>query len=181
MEDGIISVRYARALYSTAKEEKCEDEVYRELEQFSSNVFDNLERFHEVLENPVCKDEDKVQLIESAIDEPVCECLKQFFRFVVKQNRASRIFHIALKYQDMYRTDKNILKTKITTAAEMPEKTLKDITSFVEKTFGATVEAEVTVDPTLIGGFMLDIENKRLDASIRKQLAVLRESLVKKD
>ena len=73
-------------------------------------------------------------------------------RFVVSHKRENKIVFIALKYQDIYRNEKHLLKTKITTAAELPEATIERIKSFVATTFKSDIEAEIEIDPNLIGG-----------------------------
>ncbi len=180
MEDGKISVRYARALYGFAVENHCEDEIYQSLKRFCDNVNGGIGKLCNVLSNPVLDDNNKIALIETAIGEPIHDCLKHFVRFVVSHKRENKIVFIALKYQDIYRNEKRLLKTKITTAAELPEATIEHIKSYVATTFKSDIEAEIEVDPNLIGGFMIDIENNRLDASVIGQLNQLKESLLRK-
>ena len=177
MNDGKISVRYARALYNLACENRCEDTVYEALRNFTVSVGQNLAQFDAVLVNPIISDDDKVGLINAAIGESVPDCLKGFVKFVVEQGRESKMYLIALKYQEKYRTDKNILLTHVTTATELPAETLEKIKTYVEKIFHATVETTVSIDPKLIGGYTLDIENNRMDASVAGQLNRVKEEL----
>ena len=177
MNDGKISVRYARALYSLACENKCELVVYEALRRFSNGIAKAIGSFDAVLKNPIISDEDKIKLIETAIGDPMPDCLKSFVKFVVEQGRESKMFLIALKYQEKYRADKNILLTHITTASELSPETLEKIKTNVADLFNANVEAVVSIDPKLIGGYTLDIENNLLDASIAGQLNKVKEEL----
>ena len=77
----------------------------------------------------------------------------------------------------MYRTKHNILSTHVTTATELPEATYDKIKVFIKKTFDAEAEIDVHIDPSLIGGFILDIENSRMDASVAGQLNALKNKL----
>lgn len=177
MNDGKISVRYARALYSLACENKCEQVVYEALRRFSNGISKAIGSFDAVLKNPIVSDEEKIELIETAIGDPIPECLKDFVKFVVEQGRESKMFLIALKYQERYRADKNILLTRITTASELSPETIEKIKTNVADLFNANVEAVVSIDPKLIGGYTLDIENNLLDASIAGQLNRVKEEL----
>ena len=177
MDNGKISVRYARALFQTAQTEGCEDAVYEGLSRFAHNYLLAIAQFNEVLADPIVAKEEKVKLLEMAVGEPMHDCLKQFISFVAGKNREDKMFLIAMKFMEMYRIKHNILSTQVTTATELPEATLDKIKAFVKKTFSAEAEMEVKIDPALIGGFILDIENSRMDASVAGQLNALKNKL----
>lgn len=177
MDNGRISVRYARALFQTAQEQGCEDAVYDGLSRFAHNYMLAIAQFNEVLSDPLVDKEEKVKLMEMAVGEPLHDTLKQFIAFVVEQKRESKMFLIALKYMEMYRAQHNILSTQVTTATELSEATYDKIKAFVRQTFDAEAEIDVKIDPSLIGGFILDIENTRMDASVAGQLNALKNRL----
>lgn len=177
MDNGKISVRYARALLNTARQQQCETEVYDALVRFTNNYGLAIGQFNEVLNNPIIESSDKIQLLKTAIGEPIPELLEQFLCFVAEQKRENKIYTIALKYQEMYREEKDILRTEVTTATELPEGSLRKIKGFVEQSFDCTAELHTKVDPSLIGGFVLDIENDRMDASVAGQLNALKNRL----
>ena len=177
MDNGKISVRYARALFQTAQTEGCEEAVYEGLSRFAHNYLLAIAQFNEVLADPIVAKEEKVKLIEMAIGEPLHESLKRFIAFVADQKREDKMFLIAMKYMEMYRTKHNILRTNVTTATELPEATYDKIKAFVKQTFDADAEIDVKIDPSLIGGFILDIEHTRMDASVAGQLNALKNRL----
>ena len=78
---------------------------------------------------------------------------------------------------EMYRQKHNILNTQVTTSTELSEASYDKIKAFIKQTFGADAEMEVKIDPSLIGGFILDIENTRMDASVAGQLNALKNKL----
>ena len=71
MDNGKISVRYARALLSNAVERQCETEVYRQLCQLTANYSLAIQAFNEALSNPMSGDTEKIELLRTAIGEPV--------------------------------------------------------------------------------------------------------------
>ena len=174
MDNGKISVRYARALLSDAVEQHCETEVYRQLCQLTANYSLAIQQFNEALSNPMASDSDKVELLRAAIGEPVHPCLDHFLAFVTAKRRENRIFLIALKYQEMYRDMKQLLRADVTAAAELDGKALEGIRNFIRETFHREAELHTKVDPTLIGGFILDIEHDRMDASVKGRLERLK-------
>ena len=177
MDNGKISVRYARALFQTTQEQHCEEAVYDGLTRFAHNYLLAIAQFNEVLADPIVAKEEKVRLLEMAIGEPLHDTLKQFIAFVVDQKREDKMFFIAMKYLEMYRAKHHILSTQVTTATELPETTYDKIKAFIQQTFDADAEIDVKIDPSLIGGFILDIENTRMDASVAGQLNALRNKL----
>ena len=177
MDNGKISVRYARALLQTAQEQGCEDAVYEGLARFAHNYSLAIAQFNEVLADPIVAPEEKVKLIEMAVGEPMHGTLKQFIAFVAEQKREDKIFLIALKYMEMYRTKHGILNTRVTTATELTEASYDKIKAFIKQTFDAEARIDAKIDPSLIGGFILDIENTRMDASVAGQLNALKNRL----
>ena len=177
MDNGRISVRYARALFQTAQEQGCEDAVYDGLTRFAHNYLLAISQFNEVLADPIVAQEEKVKLMEMAVGEPLHDCLKQFIAFVAEQKREDKMFLIAMKYMEMYREKHNILSTQVTTATELSEESYEKIKAFIKQTFDANAEMEVHIDPSLIGGFILDIEHTRMDASVAGQLNALKNKL----
>ena len=177
MDNGRISVRYARALFQTAQEQGCENAVYDGLTRFAHNYLLAIAQFNEVLADPIVAQEEKVKLLEMAVGDPLHDTLKQFITFVAEQKREDKMFLIAMKYMEMYREKHNILSTQVTTATELTEESYEKIKAFIKQTFDADAEMEVHIDPSLIGGFILDIENTRMDASVAGQLNALKNKL----
>ena len=177
MDNGKISVRYARALFQLAQEQGCEDAVYDGLTRFAHNYLLAIAQFNEVLEDPMVAREEKVRLVEMAVGEPLHDTLKQFIAFVAEQKREDKMFFIAMKYMEMYREKHGILSTHVTTATELSEATYERIKAFIKQTFDADAEIDVKIDPSLIGGFILDIEHTRMDASVAGQLNALKNRL----
>ena len=177
MDNGKISVRYARALFQLTQQQGCEEAVYNGVTRFAHNYLLAITQFNEVLADPIVAREEKVKLIEMAVGEPLHDCLKQFITFVADQKREDKMFLIAMKFMEMYRAKHNILSTQVTTATELPEATYDKIKAFIKQTFDAEAEIDVKVDPSLIGGFILDIENTRMDASVAGQLNALKNKL----
>jgi len=177
MDNGKISVRYARALFQIAQDQGCETPVYDGLTHLAHNYLLAITQFNEVLADPLVVKEEKVKLLQMAVGEPIHDLLKQFITFVADQKREDKMFFIAMKYMEMYRAKHNILSTEVTTATQLPEESYAKIKAFIKQAFNADAEIEVHIDPSIIGGFILDIENTRMDASVTGQLNALKNKL----
>ena len=175
MDNGKISVRYARALFNQAVSEQCAREVYECMKRLTANYSQAIHAFDEALSNPGIADEEKIKLLHMAIGEPIHPCVANFIEFMTAKKRENKIFLIALKYQEMYRKANNIIKADVTTAMEVDEGTIDQIRAFVEQSLHCIADMHVKVDPSLIGGFTLDIEHERMDMSVKGRLEEIKD------
>ncbi len=172
MDNGKISIRYAKALLSSAKEAKVEEKVYSEMITLES-AFAQINLLKQAMTNPTLTKEEKIKLINSVFNNKASKLTQAFITLVVNNSREDYFYRIALSYQELYRKDKNIVVTHLTTAIDIDEKIKNSIIKSVEKEENAKVELRTETNPDIIGGYILDIDGKRLDASIIRQLSKL--------
>ena len=172
MNNGKISIRYAKALLSSAKEAKVEEQVYSEMTTLDS-AFAQIQLLKQAMTNPTLTKEDKIKLLNSVFNNKASKLTKGFINLVVENGREDYFHRIALSFQELYRKDKNIVVTHLTTAIELDEPLKKKIINSVEEQENSKVELRTEVNPDIIGGYILDIDGKRLDASIIRQLSKL--------
>jgi F-type H+-transporting ATPase subunit delta len=172
MNNGKISIRYAKALLSSAKEAKVEEKVYSEMTTLE-NAFAQIQLLKQAMTNPTLTKEEKIQLLNSVFNNKASKLTQGFITLVVENGREDYFHRIALSFQELYRKDKNIVVTHLTTAIELDEPLKKKIINSVEEQENSKVELRTEVNPDIIGGYILDIDGKRLDASIIRQLSKL--------
>lgn len=172
MNNGKISIRYAKALLSSAKEAKVEEKVYSEMTTLES-AFAQIQLLKQAMTNPTLTKEDKIKLLNSVFNNKASKLTQGFINLVVENGREDYFHRIALSFQELYRKDKNIVVTHLTTAIELDEPLKKKIINSVEEQENSKVELRTEVNPDIIGGYILDIDGKRLDASIIRQLSKL--------
>ena len=172
MNNGKISIRYAKALLFSAKEAKVEEKVYSEMVTLES-AFAQIDLLKQAMTNPTLTKEEKIKLINSVFNNKASKLTQSFITLVVNNSREDYLHRIALSYQELYRKDKNIVVTHLTTAIESDEKIKSQIIKSVEKQENSKVELRTSINPEIIGGYILDVDGKRLDASIIRQLSKL--------
>lgn len=172
MNNGKISIRYAKALLSSAKEAKVEEKVYSEMTTLES-AFAQIQLLKQAMTNPTLTKEEKIKLLNSVFNNKASKLTQGFITLVVENGREDYFHRIALSFQELYRKDKNIVVTHLTTAIELDEPLKKKIINSVEEQENSKVELRTEVNPDIIGGYILDIYGKRLDASIIRQLSKL--------
>lgn len=179
MISGLIPHRYAKALYKYALESNTADAVYGEMktliESFRANA--SLEK---VLSNPFVEAADKEKILLSAAGENPGDDYRRFVKLILDHKREEFAYLMALAYRDIYRKENNISQVRITTAVEMPESEMAKLRGVVERAFKNTkLEYSTAVDPDLIGGFVIDVDSTRMDASISNELEQLRQNLLR--
>lgn len=173
MDIGIISVRYARALFKCSVEAHCEEQVYTHIQQLA-DCYIQLPALRVAIDNPMLPKADKQQLLlEACGGKDVCEVLQRFVALVLDKGREDRMQYIANAYIKQYRDDRHLIDAKLTTAVPVAAETEKKMQQVVEKRTNAEVHFTTEVDSSLIGGFILEYDTYRLDASVRNKLRTI--------
>ena len=169
MEIGVISVRYARALLKCATEQKIEDKVYQEMQTLAQSYLQVPElRF--TIDNPMLAKDKKESLIVTACGGDISPLTKRFISLVLSEDRESTLQFMASSYITLYRKQKNITRGKLITAVAVTPQIEKKMRQKVESRTQGTVEFQTEINPDIIGGFILEYDTYRMDASIQNQL-----------
>ena len=160
MNAGLIASRYANALLLFASEQKAEKQVYDDAA---------------ALRDAMRKEED----VEGCI-AGLCEPMRRFLTLVIRNKRVEYLPAILHTYRKLYRHEKGITRAWLTTATENQD--LADRLTELMKAQGFTeVDFRTEVNPDLIGGFIVQVEDQRLDASIATQLRTIRKEWEEKN
>lgn len=182
MEVGILSMRYAKALLAYAEEHKAEDKIYKELSTLAHS-FQTVKGFTQALDNPILPAEEKLRLICTAADgdQKSSDELIRFIRLVLKEHREAYLHFMSLMYLDIYRKKKHIGVGRLISAVPVNKATEERIRESAAHILHAHMELETVIDPSIEGGFIFDINDYRLDASIATQLKKVRQQFIEKN
>ncbi|MFP4555540.1 MAG: ATP synthase F1 subunit delta [Bacteroidales bacterium] len=176
MNQGRVSVSYARALLGWALDQQVASNVYSQSEQFMRMIESNPE-FYQMLHSPMISRSKKEKVIENILSKVAPDLIK-FVHLIVKKQRESVLKSIILVFQRLYRQKFNIIKVNIESISELSQNSMDNIASYLRQKYKKDVEIGLTVNPELIGGFTLTIEDKYLDKSIRGELELLRKKIL---
>lgn len=181
MNEGLIPSRYAKALYKFALEKGAAERVYGLMKSLTA-AFASQEGLQPVMSNPFVSDADKVALLDTAAGAKADDaCFHDFLKLLIANKRVSAVRGIALAYEQLYRRENDIYRVNVVMAAPMAVDEEARLKSLIDKHLGtATMEYTRTIDPDLIGGFVVNIDSERLDASIKNELKQLRLKLLSK-
>lgn len=181
MNQGLIPRRYAKALLEFAAERHQDSRVYEMMRTLSASFAAN-QGLQSAVANPFVSYDDKVKLLMTAAGATADDkVFVDFLNLLRTNNRVDIIRDVALAYQRLYRKANNIYKVEVVSASALGDQEQKRLKDLIESRLGgAKMEYSLTVDPSLIGGFVINIDSERLDASIKNELEQLRLTLTGK-
>lgn len=178
MDLGVISVRYARALLKGSSQAGVEDKVYAEMQTLAESYI-NVPDLRHTMNNPMLPRETKAQLLRAAAGGEVTDITGRFIELVLNEGREKAAQFIANSYITLYRQQKNITRGRLITAVPVSEAMEQKMRAMVESRTKGTVEFVTETNPDLIGGFVLDYDTYRMDASVKNKLRTIENQLTK--
>jgi F-type H+-transporting ATPase subunit delta len=166
---------YAEALLGAARENGRLDEVRNELAAFVSAVRES-EELRDLLRNPQIEAQAKRDALAAALAE-ADELVRNFLLLVAEKGRIAEIEEIQDEFERLIAREARVLELELTTAVELSDEEAARVVGQIEEASGRRVEATRRVDPDIIGGIVVQVGSRRLDASVRGRLAQLRQEL----
>lgn len=151
MNTGAISTRYAKALL-----------LYSEQSGRSAQVFAQV---YAMMQNP------------DAATSPLEPELEKFIGLLASKGREDYLKPVFRSFISLYCKTEGIVLARLESIKDSPELTAR-MKNILEKQTGCKVILETKVDPSLVGGFILEVDNRRLDASVRHQIETVRREFV---
>ncbi len=177
MSIGLIPSRYAKALLDFANENYSAETVYEEA-KLIVKVLTQVKEANQAIRNPKLPIAQKKQLMKKILGVELSESLQTFIDLLLKNKRETLFLQILLKYIDLYREDNKINHTQLTIASPIDTATKERFVKFIESQTGGTVELDVQVNPDILGGFQIEVNHLRWDATLSKQLEKMKEKML---
>lgn len=180
MNEGLIPRRYAKALYKVAVERGDSEALYVLMNHLiDASVAETS--LVSVVANPFVSVNDKCDLIKVAAGSSADNAtFNDFLKLLAENKRIDMVFAIAREFTSLYRSKKNIYKVEVVSAAPLSEEDESRLKNIINGNLqGGTMEYTSSVNPDLIGGFTVSIDNRKLDASVSNELKQLRVNLLK--
>ena len=176
MNDSKISVRYSRAIFQSALEKKILDNVYQDM-IFISEICKNPET-KEFLQSPVIFPSKKIAIFHKMLEGNIEKITLSLIDIIVKNGRESFIPAIARVFIHETKKFRGITESVLTTAVKVDDNVKKQITDLISDVFKTNVELKENIDPEIIGGFILQIDDNYIDASIKNKLRKIKKELM---
>ena len=180
MDKGLISTRYARSLLDYAISLDQQGEVYERMKTISE-VFWEVPELRVALTNTSIRLEKRLIIFNTAAGDNLPSSLKKMADMIFLNEREDLIQYIALRYIDLYRDRFKILHGKIITAVHFNKEEINSFQKRIQKLVGENLEFDPVVDPDIIGGFVLQLDDYRWDASVSGELTRIKSHFKKKE
>src|SRR5258706_6273768 len=176
-EIATIARPYAEGTFAAAREANRLAPVSEALTLIAATAAD--EQMHSALSNPRVSSAQKKDLFAAVAGERLDEIARNLVALLVDNHREVLIGSIAEQFDELKRDHERVLRAHITSAQPLTDEQRAEITLALEKRYGRTIEAELDVDPTLLGGARVQIGDQVIHASVRDALAQMAAALAR--
>jgi F-type H+-transporting ATPase subunit delta len=168
---------YAEALFDVAKDKGKLDAVRGELAQFVDAVDGNRE-LQVFFFSPYFSSAEKVAGLKRAVSGADAE-LVNFLELLIEKQRMPEIFRIRRQLDELWKHENRRIDVTVTSAVTLEPAVVEKVGEEIERQTGQKVDLSSRVDAEILGGIVLQVGNKVLDASIRSRLEKLRKSVAR--
>lgn len=159
---------YAEALFSLAREERKEQQVYEELNQAADLMLQNP-GFSTLLDVPTLRTEERIEVLRKVIgDAP--GITENFLCLLVEKHRFGRLSEIREAFNKQYHDAFGIAEVDVTTAVPLEEAQRSALKARLQKKLGKKIQLREHVDPSLVGGMTVQYGDTRMDNSLRTRM-----------
>ncbi len=164
-----VASRYAKSLIDLSQEHHNLDEVKVDMEGIVALIKSNTE-LQAVLNNPIIKAEKKLAIMKALFQGKVKPEILDFFSIMVRKGRAELIYATAIEFVREYNEVKGIVYADVTSATPLSPSNLESLKQQIAEQIKAEVILSNKIDKSLIGGFVVKVGDKQIDASIQGKL-----------
>ena len=171
-------MRYAKALLQAGKENAgLSDVLYDNGTEFYK-VLEESSEFNDFLKSPVINGDKKKEFIRNTFGKNFNSMMLNFIDLIIDNKREKFVGNIFWDFLNIYRESLGIKNVTVITAIPVESKYKDDILKIIEKRLDAKVELTCKVDPEVIGGLIIVVDNKQADGSIVGELRALKKKMM---
>ena len=175
-----VNIRYAKSLFLLAKEKELLDEIKKDIDLILQ-WFDENEDVNVLLEHPVVKSSKKAEIIDKIFKESINSYTLSFLQLIIKNKREKHLKYICLDFVEIYKKNKGIKTAVLTTSFDLSRTHKENIKKSIEHMFKAPVELKTKLDESLIGGLIIQVDDRQIDLSVARQINELKQQVLKMD
>ena len=174
------AIRYAKSLFSLAEEKGAINNMEKDIRLLNDAVqgSDDLEL---LLKSPVIKADAKESILVKIFEGKIESLTLEFIKILVRKGRESILPAIVDEALNLVRKQRNVRVAEVKTAVAMDDELRSRVSAALKNLHDGEVELKETVVPELLGGFQLLMDNRMIDASIKRELELLRRQITDHD
>ena len=174
MKNSKTANRYAKALLELSLEKGNLDAVYANMQDLSDTINESAD-LRSLIKNPIVNEEEKNNVFTALFGKTFDAETMNLVLLLSKNKRVELIGEVSEQFIALYRVNKNIVTAEVTSAIKLDEEQKKKILALLKH--DGEVEIVETINPELIGGFIVKVGDKQIDASISTKFKNLRKEI----
>ncbi len=177
MNTGAIASRYASAFFEIVSESSDIENIYTSAKKLS-NILLKWPVLRRVLSDRQTDLHDKINLLLRFVPSGVPDQIIQLLELLIRKNRSEQIIPVLLMFRKKYLSSRNILDVEIEFAHMPEDNILNELKRKIETTLKSSCEFEIVENPELIAGYILLVNGRIFDTSIKGQLRTVKRQLL---
>lgn len=169
-----VARRYTLALWEIADQQGSVDKLKSDF----LDIKKTIEGSHELkifLSTPIINSVKKEKTLEAMFGSNIDKITLLFIKLLCQKGREKFLYDISIDFLNLLNEKQGIVIAKVKTAVEIGDKEKSSLASKLESYSGKKIQPEFSVDPQIKGGFVAQVDDTIIDASIKRQLELLYE------
>jgi F-type H+-transporting ATPase subunit delta len=169
-----VATRYASALFEVAREANAVDAVAADLDRFDGMIQSSSD-LQRLIRNPVFTAEEQSGAVVALLQRAgITGLVANFVRLIASKRRLFALPDMIRAFRELVATSKGIVRAHVTLAEQPSDRALNDIKAALRDVAKAEINLDVKIDPSLIGGLIVKMGSRMVDASVRTKLNSIR-------
>lgn len=175
-----IASRYGSALLGFAQDNNCLEQMHEEASALQAAIKANPS-FISLLSDPIIRLNEKQQVL-AQVSEKFSPQMQEFLKMVLSYERFRELPAILAQFELLYEREQNIWRGEVTSAVKLSAEQLERIGQAYSKKYGLKgLKLTNKVDPDILGGVILRVDDRLIDGSIKTTLKKIRAHLTIKE
>lgn len=172
-----LASRYAKSLMDLSKQLGKENEVVKDMQLLKETIAQSKD-LQSLLKSPIIPADKKNEILSQIFNGKLSEVSSKFLTLLTNKGREEQLKEIVDAYINSYDASHNIVHALLTTAVEADSKTIENIKSLIlENKEIKEVKLRTEINPNIVGGFILQFDDKKLDNSVARKLQLIRQNI----
>jgi len=175
-----VAARYAKSLLLLAQERNELEQVKKEMETLNKVIDENPD-LKIMLRSPLVKKDKKINVLNLIFKDGIGTLVKSFIKIIASNNREHLLYHISGAFVELYNEMNKIITANVTSAVALDNEMRDNIRKIISVLDHSDIQIEEKVNEKLIGGVVLRVGDQQIDASVSRQLRLLKNELITED
>ena len=178
MKQSRATIRYAKSFIDISLEQNSLEKSYSDMVLIDSVCSSNKD-FLNLLRSPIIKTDLKIKILKELFSNNLSALTLSFISLITNKKREGLLPEISASFISLYKKNKNIKEVVVTSALPLDEDLKKSLMYYISSETGSEIDLKEKIDESLIGGAIIRMDDKQLDASISSSLKALKQKFSK--